>query len=456
MRDWKEIPGDFYNWKKTLKPERPYIHDYSKKLTYKIFMAKPTADFSASDVIINYEDAFRHIKEIDAITLGVPKIAYLVGWQYYGHDHNYPAWHEMNEALKRPEDKCALDSYMWLFEEAKKYNTTVSVHINMFDAYENSPLWDTYVKEGLIATNEDDSLMKVGIWNGIQAYAVSYKREWDSGYAKKRIDEICQLLPLKEAGTVHIDALHAKKDVGRGFEMEDSRAARRKILRYWRDLGIDVTSEFLYFDTPDWAQREESTVGLLPLCYHFSQNLEDYVARPADLVCGGDASYRMKEGNTGRFANLFGDQTDKESTMTDRWRVLDGFCTRDTKFLYLNGLKREYARVTGDDIEAYFADGVVTTLKENTMSRNGALMQRGSDIIVPTPWHKEGSAVVYSRNGGSFTYDLKTILDVTVDTVQLRELGIDGLCDNVANAALDDGKLTVNLGAKQAFVIYTR
>ena len=69
MRDWKEIPGDFYNWKKTLKPERPYIHDYSKKLTYKIFMAKPTADFSASDVIINYEDAFRHIKEIDAITL---------------------------------------------------------------------------------------------------------------------------------------------------------------------------------------------------------------------------------------------------------------------------------------------------------------------------------------------------------------------------------------------------
>ena len=176
MRDWQSVPSDPYDWTKTGLPERPYIHDYSKTLSYKIYMAEPNAQDNESIVFINYEVALERIIAIDKITLGAPKIAYLVGWQYFGHDSKYPAWHEMNEALKRPQDNSARDSYFWLFEQAKKYNTTVSVHINMFDAYKDSPLWDEYIQQDLIAKREDGSLSTAGIWNGMQAYIVSYQR----------------------------------------------------------------------------------------------------------------------------------------------------------------------------------------------------------------------------------------------------------------------------------------
>ena len=58
-------------------------------------------------------------KRIYTLTLGLPKIAYLVGWQYSGHDSNYPSWDVVNERLKRPEDATALDSLKWLIEETK-------------------------------------------------------------------------------------------------------------------------------------------------------------------------------------------------------------------------------------------------------------------------------------------------------------------------------------------------
>lgn len=48
-------------------------------------------------------------------------------------------------------------------EKAKQYNTIVSLHINMFDAYEDSPLWDEYVQNDIIAKNKDGSLRK-GEW----------------------------------------------------------------------------------------------------------------------------------------------------------------------------------------------------------------------------------------------------------------------------------------------------
>ena len=58
MRDWKEITAAPYDWSKTGLPERPYIHDYSRTLSYKIYMAEPNADRDRSIVFLNYEDAW--------------------------------------------------------------------------------------------------------------------------------------------------------------------------------------------------------------------------------------------------------------------------------------------------------------------------------------------------------------------------------------------------------------
>jgi len=37
-------------------------------------------------------DVLDRIRVIDALTRGIPKIMYLVGWQFQGHDSKYPSW----------------------------------------------------------------------------------------------------------------------------------------------------------------------------------------------------------------------------------------------------------------------------------------------------------------------------------------------------------------------------
>ena len=114
------------------------------------------------------------------LSLGIPKIVYLVGWQYNGHDDKYSAFFDANELLKRPEDKSAIESLRWLMREARKYHTIVSLHINMTDAYDDSPLWDEYVKHDLISKNADGTLKVIGEYNNRKAYQINYKNEWES------------------------------------------------------------------------------------------------------------------------------------------------------------------------------------------------------------------------------------------------------------------------------------
>jgi hypothetical protein len=84
------------------------------------------------------------------LTLGIPKIINLVGWQYAGHDTGYPSWGVVIEHFKRPQDKSVLECLKWLMVQAKQYDTTVSLHINMHDAYEISPLWKDYDENNII------------------------------------------------------------------------------------------------------------------------------------------------------------------------------------------------------------------------------------------------------------------------------------------------------------------
>ncbi len=90
-------------------PEQPWIHRYDQTLTMKVMVAlkKPSG---GTDVQLSPDQTLEVIKKIDSLTLGIPKIIYLVGWQYDGHDSKYPAFFEANAGLKRAQDASALDS----------------------------------------------------------------------------------------------------------------------------------------------------------------------------------------------------------------------------------------------------------------------------------------------------------------------------------------------------------
>src|SRR6266481_6485174 len=192
--------GEYYDWRKTGRPERPWFHKYDQSLVMKIFLAERTDQGRDCKVHLTLEQALEVIERLDRITCGAPKIVYLVGWQYNGHDSKYPAWGEVNHRLKRAQDTTALESLKWLMREGRKHNIVVSLHINALDAYEDSPLWQEYLEKDIIAKDKSGAPLKGIVWSGLQTYPLSYAREWETGCARRRIDGLLQMLPeLKEA-----------------------------------------------------------------------------------------------------------------------------------------------------------------------------------------------------------------------------------------------------------------
>ena len=76
-----------------------------------MYLAEPK-DFERglSEVFITFEQALEIIRAIDAMTQGIRKIVYLVGWQGLGHDDCYPAMDVVNDALKRGCDATGKES----------------------------------------------------------------------------------------------------------------------------------------------------------------------------------------------------------------------------------------------------------------------------------------------------------------------------------------------------------
>jgi hypothetical protein len=192
-----EPSGEHYDWKKTGKPERPWLLPYHQTVVMKMSAAQPAGQ--ALDVL----------RKLDNITCGIPKIMYLVGWQFNGGDTGYPSWAVLNKALKRPQDSTAVESLRWLIREGRKYHTAVSLHVNMLDAFEDSPLWADYVKNDIIYKEKDGSIQWGLEWGGRLSAPISYYQEWKTAFAQKRIDGLLEMLPeLKESKTIHIDAFH--------------------------------------------------------------------------------------------------------------------------------------------------------------------------------------------------------------------------------------------------------
>lgn len=456
--NWQNISGAEAQMTVPGQPEVPYTHDYSQTMTMKLFLANPRVE-GGSDVSMTLDEALEKIRAVDRITLGTHKIVYLVGWQYDGHDSKYPAFRECNEALRRPGDASARDSLIWLFEEAKKYNTTVSLHINMMDAYDNSPLWDEYMKKGLICHDAYGKPVKGGCWGGRQACLVCYKREWDSGLAVRRIDELCELLPIREAGTVHIDAFMnpcirggcCEYNTGERFG-DPSIEARRKIYRYFRSLGIDVTSEHLIVE-PEVHTGKDHSIGLQPMAWQLSQRPEDYLRRPATLVCGGRADNRQRGDEGGMMGHLFGDNVRGEELfpLPDyKEQFLRQFCCVYLPFTFLNALPRLSLERYGDgQFRASFGDGVTTDTDRFTIRRGEDILKCGNTVCLPARWLKEDNRVLYTDEAGEHVWKIG---DALGERICARRLGVDGLSDECEILTVENGEITRNHDENSAWV----
>lgn len=438
-------------------------HDYHQTLTMKLFLSQAGYDgkFKRKDngdntVYLTFEKALEVIAKMDNLSLGVPKIIYLVGWQYNGHDSKYPAWFEVNSALKREKDETALASLLWLMEEAKKYHTTVSLHINMFDAYPDSPLWETYVANDIIAKNKDGSLRE-GEWG----YPISYAQEMKTGYAQKRIDSLCALLPISEAGTIHIDAFHGWAPIGEngpgkrpfikgpitpflGYSVEEEAEAQKQIFKYWASKGVDVTSEGAVF------LREDNFAGLQPMSWWVDWGLEDYMKWPASYYSGGTDSRDL--------GKIFGTSMHGEDIARNDSKNLNGFkkefCNRTLVWYYLNQLDRKYFVINNKNKSIQFSDGVISTLKDEvlTIKKNERSLVEQEDIFVEALWMEDASVIAYSEKGyQDKQWDLPDAWS-TYHSVEVLEVSITGK-KLLGDISITDNKIELDLKPDQMVVL---
>ncbi|ULQ53406.1 endo-alpha-N-acetylgalactosaminidase family protein [Flavihumibacter fluvii] len=380
-------------------------HNYSQALVMKMFNC--AVDSAGKPrVYITFEQTLNYIRAMDNLTLGVPKIIYLVGWQYNGHDDKYPAFFEVNEALKRKEDKTARESLLWLMREAKKYHTTISLHINITDAYDNSPLWDEYVKNDLLAKNEDGTLMQTGVWNNHPSYHILAKREWETGIFQKRLDKLLELLPpLQEAGTIHIDAWIARGSKGHHISQEEEISYMWKIGEYFMSKGIDVSTER--------TDLSRYLYGLCPHFYHYNGHTQDdYLAYPASFNTGsnfnpdlnGDKNLKFLFGTSMHGETVFPrNPTNKTKITEENWTsyFADEFYENSMQYFFLNTLKRLGVKNTGNNRVALFSGNVNVSLADSIVKRGDFVLRNKSFMYFPAVWRNDHGYIVYSRLRGT-------------------------------------------------------
>lgn len=415
-------------------PARPFRHDYHQTLTMKMFLAD-----NQGRVSLTFEQALDVIERVDNLTRDVPKIFYLVGWQYNGHDTGYPAWDVVNPNLKRAQDPTALDSLRWLIAEARKHHTTVSFHINMLDASQESPLWQTYLDHDVLARNADGSLREY-VWG----HPISYTLEWESGLTKRRIDTLFEMVDMPRIGTVHVDALHqyipgqgdGPISPYHGVTTDQEVETQKKIIRYWRSRGVDVTSEFTY------SYRKDPLLGLQPMAWHFRD--VDPMAIPPELHIGG-------RGGDPRFGtSMQGEGTIKKDPV-NLPGFLDEFATTTLAWHYLNRLDR--VSDTGGVVT--FNDGTTSAVIDGRpLIRCGDLVLRdGTDMFVPATWQRHREIVAYSKDGyASRTWTLPRDWR-RVQHADVYRIGQDGLTPIARHQRITGGKLTLSLPAGAAFTI---
>lgn len=394
----------------------PWFRDYHQALVMKLFLgmegepverlAKEPLFQKPHDVLCTFEQALELIRRTDQLTRGIPKILYLVGWQKGGHDHGYPSWDEVNPRLQRAQDVSALDSLRWLIREARAFHTTVSLHLNMVDAYEQSPLWAEYVEKDCLARDTEGRLLSPGIaMKGEPMHNVVYPREWAAGLAQRRIDLLIDRIPeLRDGHTIHVDVFiaqredgspispwHAKPENG-GLTPDKYVETQRAIFHYWRERGFDVTGEGIFWAHP----RGEGFTGLQPMSWWYPADTA-YQMRIPEILMARGRTHRDGDGDFRFGSSMHGEeiwQKDKD-TMPG---FLGMFCRTTLPWYYLSRLQRQ--RFENETL--FYSEGVVArTESGHRIIRRGDFMLRDNDdLFVPALW-KSGvrEIIAYSRNG---------------------------------------------------------
>lgn len=452
-----------------------FKYDYSKILWMKMYLADPDFDNNRSNVYITFEQALEIIKAVDKITQGIQKIIYLVGWQGLGHDDCWPEMDVVNEYLKREQDETARDSFMWLYEEAKKYNTVISVHVNVSDAVKEDGIFYELEATDSLCNDINGKPAVLQILNNRNCYKTSYKQLWESGIFKRLFDRFLEVIPAAEAGTIHLDNFCLAESLNPKTYIEEQDEARNAMLDYMFEKGVEITSEFTFREShfrnesitnPNrkmyaeagedmteipWESVPIRTLGKIPATWWTSQvSMNECIEIPPSLYSG---HLNDKALMPVFYGTMHGEEIwRKYGNDPADWAAafIKDFCTYHVPYIYLNRYKRlGYTENPDAEYEkkytVNFSDGVVSRAEDISITKNGVVLKKENDVILPLTEDNK-IFIAYSENGKDGEWNIP---DAEFDKAKVYNITADGneyFCD----VTVEDKKISLNLTAGQA------
>jgi hypothetical protein len=352
---------------------------------------------------MNAGQALEVIRRVDQITRGIPKLVYLVGWQYRGHDTGYPSLAVVNDHLKRPEDATALDSLRWLMREGPKHHTLVSLHVNFSDCYlDDNPLGPYYKERDIIVRNTDGTYHQGHVWCDHMAYRASNFRNWHQDTFKdKQIDPLFKMIPeLAMSGSLHPDAWYNTDNPYYGIsDAQDCEAMREMTVYVRRKYNVDLSTEF--------DRRRPPGIDFVlfhPMLWHLGwdeRTPPDPMKIPSYFLSGGNALTWTSDAETVQ-SMFFGESCLMEEEINTNPATLPGglkaFATRTLPWYFLN----RKLRMSFDGNTAAFTGGVTTSFPgERVMKIGDGFLQAGNDVFIPALWRANQEVIAYSAGGYS-------------------------------------------------------
>jgi hypothetical protein len=329
----------------------------------------------------------------------------------------------------------------------------------MVDCFRESPLWDEYVRRDIISRDGHGELLPV--WEAVknhQCYHLSYTREWDEGLAQKRIDGLIEMIPeLKEGHTIHVDVFiakwapedrplspwHAKPENG-GIDMNKEVETQRKIFKYWRKEGFDVTGEGILWAHPPG----EGFYGLQPMAWWYPAEIMHQLRIPERLTARGRTS-RTDQGDY-RFGSSMHGETIYLQDQETLPGFLDMFCTTTLPWYYLS----QHERIAFSDDVLYYSEGIKAGEEHgNKIIRKGDyVLRENNDLFVEARW-KEKEIIAYSKEGYKDKYWQMPGSWKDVERVDMYRITLEGTELLATGKNIESGKLKFSLDKGEAVSI---
>jgi hypothetical protein len=444
-----DYPYPLYPWKK----------DYHQSLVLKL---KSSTGEIPPRHVRNVQQTLEEIQTLHHLTRGMPIIVYLSGWQQDGHDHRTPELTTPGKHLLRPGvDRTPLDALKWLLAEARKFNTTVSLHINLQQAVDDNPLFQHYLAQDLLSKDADGSIRDEVNEAGQRRARINTKLEWEKGYTRKRMDEFMAMLPeLSQQGTIHIDNFKAFSSPYHQTSIEDLLPYLKQIICTFKTrYGIDVTCESAFTSSKEGRGRgEDAFYGFQPwaISYHRLSLPPLNMRVPAYLYSGGRHHENAVFGANEDYMKMF--------MPPDFNLIKETLYTKTFTLYYLSRLIRlsydattETGLLSGDVtsvgklIERSKAEGAA--VNAGTIRRGRDLLKDGTDTFLPALWRSSPEIVAYSKTG----YAIKTWRLPPewsdVGAVDLYEISSTGVQPLEKNRPVKDRAIRLSLAPHQALSV---